>query len=151
MARKTAAAKPTTEAADAAPETAPLALPPAEQPRQPAGEAAKPPYAADPAPGLSISLSDHRGGPAMHLLRSHKFHQMQIRFDREQPDEKHLARLKQAGWKDRTESEGVWTKQIDRDRRWQSVQDMEQEFKNVANAIRKGKGLAPALEGPSPA
>jgi hypothetical protein len=148
MARKTAAAKPITEAA---PETAPPAPPQAEQPRQPAGEAAKPVHAADPEAKISVSLSDHRGGPAMHLLRSQKFHQMQIRFDGEQPGEKHLARLSQTGWKDRTESEGVWTKQIDRDMRWQSVQDMEREFKAVANAIRKDKGMEPALEGHSAA
>ena len=55
--------------------------------------------------------------------------------------------LKRAGWRDRTEEEGVWTKQIDRDARWQSVAQMEQEFRSVANAIRKDKGLEPALEG----
>jgi hypothetical protein len=55
--------------------------------------------------------------------------------------------LAQAGWKDRTEAEGVWTRQIDREARWQSVRAMEQEFKAVANAIRWEKGLEPALEG----
>ena len=36
---------------------------------------------------------------------------------------------------------------IDPNARWQSVQQMEREFKAVANAIRKDKGLEPVLEG----
>lgn len=121
----------------------------AQQPRQPLGEAAtgEPAYAADPHEKISVSLSDVRGGPSMHLLRSHRFNQMQVRFDGEQPDERHLAMLKQAGWRDRTQEEGVYTKQIDRDARWQSVAKMEQEFKAVANEIRRDKGLGPVLEG----
>jgi hypothetical protein len=100
---------------------------------------------------LSVSLSDHQGGSAMHLLRSHKFNQMQVRFEGEQHDERHLAILKESGWKDRTEAEGVWTKQIDRDAKWQSVAQMELEFKAVANAIREGKGMEPVLQGLSAA
>jgi hypothetical protein len=103
-------------------------------------------HAPDPRSMLSVSLSAHRGGPSMHLLRSQKFNQMQVRFDGEQPDEKYLDMLAKGGWKDRTEAEGVWTKQIDREARWQSVAQMEQEFKAVANAIRKSKGMEPALE-----
>jgi hypothetical protein len=119
------------------------------EPRQPAAEAAagKPAYAPDPDPKISVGLSDVKGGPSMHLLRSHRYRQMQVRFDREQPDEKYLAMLRQAGWTDRTESEGVFTKQIDPNARWQSVQKMEREFRDVANAIRQGKGLGPVLEG----
>src|SRR5207248_802212 len=114
----------------------------------PAKEVAHPPaHTADPRSVISVGLSDHRGGPSMHLLRSQKFNQLQIRFDREQPDEKYLAMLSEAGWKDRTEAEGVWTKQIDKNARWQSVDKMEREFKAVANAIREDKGLRPALEG----
>ena len=114
----------------------------------PARQAAtdKPTYAADPHEKMSVSLSDVRGGPAMHLLRSHKYKQMQVRFDREQPDEKYLKMLKDAGWRDRTQEEGVFTKQIDPNARWQSVDRMEQEFREVANAIRKAKGLGPVLE-----
>jgi hypothetical protein len=102
--------------------------------------------AADPRPWMTVNLSDYSGGPTVHLLRSHKYKQIQIRFDKSQPDEQYLAMLKQAGWKDRTESEGVWTKQIDPDARWQSVAQMEQEFKDVANAIREAKGMKPVLE-----
>jgi hypothetical protein len=158
MARTRKAAKPTQEAAETTPVHAPAAEP---IPEAASGIAAKvlterakeapagePAHAAGPHAKISVSLSAIRGGPSMHLLRSHRFRQMQVRFDREQPDEKFLAMLKQAGWTDRSESEGVWTKQIDPQARWQSVQQMEREFKEVANAIRQGKGLEPALEGP---
>lgn len=146
MARKRAATK-----EQAAAETAidieplPAAATAAEQPREPAKEA--PVYAADPHEKISVSLSDISGGPSMHLLRSHRFNQMQVRFDGGQPDEQHLAMLKEAGWRDRTQEEGVYTKQIDRDARWQSVAKMEQEFKAVANAIRESKGLGPVMDG----
>lgn len=118
-------------------------------PPQPARDAEtdQPAYAADPHPKISVSLSDVRGGPEMHLLRSHKFKQMQVRFNREQPDEQYLKMLTDAGWKDRTESEGVFTKQINPNARWQSVAKMEQEFKAVANAIREARGLGPVLGG----
>lgn len=110
-------------------------------------QARVPVHALDPRPTLSVSLTDAKGGPAGHLLRSHKFNQMQIRFDGQQPDEPHRLMLKQAGWRDRTEEEGIWTKQIDREHRWQSVKQMEEEFRSVANAIRKDRGLEPAFEG----
>ena len=83
----------------------------------------------------------------MRLLRSHRFNQMQIRFENGQPDDKYLDMLTQAGWRDRTQEEGVYTKQIDKNGKWQSVAKMEEEFKDVANAIRKDKGLGPVLEG----
>jgi hypothetical protein len=103
-------------------------------------------YAADPHEKITVSLSDAPGGPSMHLLRSHKFKQMQIRFDHGQLDEQYLKMLTDAGWKDRTESEGVFTKQIDQDARWQSVRKMEDEFREVANRIREDRKLAPVLE-----
>lgn len=156
MARRKTVAKASTEAVEATPENAPQAAPAgeavtgtaAQEPRQPEPEAANEhAYAPDPRATISVSLSEVRGGPAVHLLRSHRFRQMQIRFDGEQPDEQHMATLKRAGWRDRTEEEGVWTKQIDPNARWQSVQQMEREFRDVANAIRRGKGMEPALEG----
>ena len=103
-------------------------------------------YAADPNPLISVSLSDAPGGTVAHLLRSHKFKQMQIRFDRGQPDQQYQEMLKEKGWKDRTESEGVFTKQIDQDARWQSVQKMEQEFREVANKIREDRNLPAVLQ-----
>jgi len=111
----------------------------------PASEARKPIVTPDPRGIASVSLGDTRGSPRVQLRRSHQYRQMQIRFD-EQPDEKYLTMLKEAGWRDRTEEEGVWTKQIDKDAVWQSVQAMEREFKDIANAIRKDKGLEPVLQ-----
>jgi hypothetical protein len=117
-------------------------LPPPDVERPSAGRV----YAADPCPTTTVNLCDYSGGPAMHLMRSHRFKQMQVRFDHGQPDERYLLMLKRAGWTDRSESEGVWTKQIDPGARWQSVDQMEKEFKAIANAIRKERGLAPVLE-----
>lgn len=147
MARQRSAAKPAATEPTPATEAVPTPPPAADLPPEAAREAAPPAYAADPHAKISVSLGDGRGGPAMHLLRSQKFNQVQIRFDGEQPGEQALAMLKDAGWRDRTEAEGVFTKQVDRQARWQSVQQMEREFKAVANAIREAKGLAPALEG----
>lgn len=157
MARRKKTREPAQATADATPADAPVTEPAAEtasgiaagELREPMRRvaASEPTYATDPYAKMSVSLGGHPGGPAMHLLRSRKFHQMQIRFDGGRPDEKYLVLLGEAGWRDRTESEGVWTKQIDRDARWQSVAQMEREFRTVANAIRTDKGLEPALDG----
>lgn len=142
------AEKPTLATAEATPEyTPPSEAAAVQEPPASKEMAEKPAYAADPHEKISVSLSDVRGGPEAHLLRSHKYKQMQVRFDHGQPDEKYLKMLKDAGWTDRTQSEGVFTKQIDPNARWQSVEKMEQEFKRVANEIREAKGLGPVLEG----
>ena len=150
MARKQATATKEQPAAEATIDMEPLpvaAAGPATATEPPKDEAVRQPaYAADPHEKISVSLNDIPGGPSMHLLRSHKYKQMQVRFDREQPDEQYLKMLTDAGWKDRTQSEGIFTKQIDPNARWQSVAKMEEEFKDVANAIRKDKGLGPVLE-----
>jgi len=99
----------------------------------------------DPRGVMSISLGDTKGSPRAQLRRSHKYKQMQIRFD-EQPDEKYLAMLKDAGWTDRTESEGIFTRQAPPGQ-WQAVADAERLFKEIANGIRKDKGLEPVMEG----
>jgi hypothetical protein len=117
-----------------------------QEPHASAAPANKSAYAPDPNPLISVSLSDTKGGPSMQLLRSHKFKQMQVRFEGGQPDEQYLKMLTDNGWKDRTENEGVFTKQIDQDARWQSVQKMEQEFREVANKIRADRKLPPVLE-----
>ena len=153
MARKKATATKEQPAADMTIDREPLpaaatgaaTLPPPESAKE--APAASPVYAADPHEKISVSLNDIAGGPSMHLLRSHKYKQMQVRFDREQPDEHYVKMLTDAGWKDRTQSEGIFTKQIDPNARWQSVAKMEEEFKAVANAIREAKGLGPVLEG----
>ena len=89
---------------------------------------------------LSVSLSEARSGPGMHLIRHHDDRQMQIVFDRVQPGEKYLALLDQAGWTDRTGSEGVWIKDVP-EGKWQAVTEAERLFKEIASAIRKDKGL----------
>ncbi|MHC5542238.1 hypothetical protein ACYOEI_28785, partial [Singulisphaera rosea] len=107
-------------------------------------EPRKPIVTPDPRPVMSISLGDTRGSPRVQLRRSHKYRQMQIYFE-QRPEDKYLLMLKHAGWIDRTESEGVWTKQIAPDARWQSVDKMEREFKEVVNAIRQDKGIEPVM------
>ena len=88
---------------------------------EPNAEAAarKPIVTPDPRGVMSASLDDDG---RMQLLRSHRFKQVQIRFDR-QPDEKYLAMLAEAGWRDRTEEEGIWTKQIPKEESWKTVID----------------------------
>jgi hypothetical protein len=106
--------------------------------------ARKPIVTPDPRGVMSISLGDDKGSPRMRLLRSHQYKQMQLLFE-QKPDEKYLAMLAEAGWKDRTESEGVWTKQV-ASGEWQPVADAERLFKEIGNAIRKDKGLEPVLQ-----
>jgi hypothetical protein len=96
--------------------------------------------AADPRPIITINLADDLGGPKAELLRSYQFKQMQIRFTGERPDEKYRTVLHKAGWRDRTESEGIWTKQVPTGM-WQPVADAERLFKEIANGIRVDKGL----------
>ena len=90
----------------------------------------------DPRGVMSASLGD---GQRMQLLRSHRYQQLQIRFD-QQPDEKYLAMLAEAGWRDRTQEEGIWTKQIPKGE-WKPVADAERLFRDIANDIRQDKGL----------
>jgi hypothetical protein len=90
MSRTRKAAMVGTPVAEATPETAPAVTLAAQQapageaggestatrgPRQHAREAVagERAYPADPNEKISVSLSDVPGGPAMHLLRSHKF------------------------------------------------------------------------------
>ena len=107
--------------------------------------ARKPTITPDPRGVMSVSLGDGNGSPRMQLLRSHRYRQMQIHFDR-QPDDKYLMMLKDAGWADRTESEGIWTKQVAQGE-WKPVADAERLFKDIANSIRRDKGLEPVLQG----
>ena len=65
---------------------------------------------------------------------------MQMKFDQD-PDDKYKAMLHEAGWRDRTEEEGNWTKQIPTDSGWQPAADAERLFKQIANEIRADKGL----------
>ena len=110
-----------------------------------ATEARKPIVTPDPRGVMSISLGDDKGSERMQLRRSHQYKQVQIKFDTP-PDEKYLAMLAEAGWRDRTQEEGIWTKQVGQGQ-WQPVADAERLFKEIGNAIRKDKGLEPVLQG----
>ena len=68
---------------------------------------------------------------------------MQIRFERD-PDDKYKEMLTRAGWRDRTEEEGIWTKQLPKEgEKWQAAADAERLFKRIANEIRADQGLGP--------
>ena len=59
----------------------------------------------------SVNLGPDRDSPRLRLLRSFRFNQMQIRSDEALP-EAASEKLKAEGWRDRTEEEGIWTKQL---------------------------------------
>jgi hypothetical protein len=81
----------------------------------------KPMVIPDPRGIMSISLGETPGSPGVQLRRSQKYKQLQMAFD-EQPDEKNLVKLRAASWTDRTESEGIWTRQV-APGQWQLVAD----------------------------
>jgi hypothetical protein len=93
---------------------------------------------------MSVTLGPSNAYPKMHLLRSYKYRQMQIRFDQE-PEDKYKLMLKEASWRDRTEEEGIWTKQIPKHSGWQPAADAERLFKQIANEMRADKGLGAVL------
>ena len=135
---------------DAAPDLEPAAqdadvatdtLPEGTHEHEPAADAPtrKPIVTPDPRGVMSASLGDDG---RMQLLRSHKYRQVQIRFD-QQPDEQYLALLAKDGWRDRTQEEGIWTRQIPKEESWKTVIDAERLFEKIANAIRQDKGLEP--------
>jgi hypothetical protein len=102
------------------------------------------PAAPEPFGIQSIALSPENDGPRMRLLRSNKYQQIQIQFD-DKPDEAVRARLNAEGWKWRS-VEKVWTKQLDPDARWRTHADAERLFKELGDAIRVERGLAPTWE-----
>jgi hypothetical protein len=92
----------------------------------------------------SIELGPQKGSPRMRLFRSHRFQQMQIRFD-EKPSDEVRELLHQEGWRWRDQEAG-WTKQLDKEAKWRTQADAERLFKEVANGIRAQQGLGPVLE-----
>ncbi|OWK45579.1 hypothetical protein [Fimbriiglobus ruber] len=130
-----------------APETAPplAVVEPAgtDEPTQPAtqaGDAPRRQWQPDPFSLMVISLGPDKDGPKMTLFRSNKLNQMAIRFD-EKPEEQHRLRLREDGWRWR-EDEGVWTKQLDRERRAASQVEAERLFTEIGETIRAGRGLS---------
>lgn len=93
----------------------------------------------DPFPLMTVPLGKGRDAPRMTLLRNNRYQQMAIRFD-QKPAEHHRTALHDAGWRWR-EAEGVWTKQLDRNRRAASQLDAERLFTQLADAIRTELGL----------
>ena len=59
------------------------------------------------------------------------------------PTRQYLAMLAKAGWRDRTQEEGIWTRQVPKEESWKTVIDAERLFEKIANAIRQDKGLEP--------
>jgi hypothetical protein len=99
----------------------------------------------DPRGQKIAALGADRNGPKIELLRSHRYNQMQVRSD-EPLSEKHQGMLTQAGWTDRMEKEGIWTKQLPKEQeKWRDVADAEKLFKQIANEMRADKGLGPVL------
>jgi hypothetical protein len=100
----------------------------------------------------SIKLGPDRNSPRLRLLRNYRFNQIQIRADEELPQAAR-EQLQAAGWRDRTEEEGIWTKQLPpRPRKdaedpepakpgWPTVVEAERLFHDLANAIWADKGL----------
>ena len=82
-----------------------------------AAESGKAGFGPDPRELMTVTLGSSNADPKMHLLRSFKYRQVQIRFD-QAPEDKYKLMLKEAGWRDRTEEEGIWTKQIPKDSGW---------------------------------
>lgn len=58
------------------------------------------------------------------------------------PEQQYRERLREDGWRWR-EDEGVWTKQLDRERRASSQLEAERLFTEIAEAIRGDLGLEP--------
>jgi hypothetical protein len=94
---------------------------------------------------MRASLGEGKDAPKLELLRSHRFNQMQLRAE-EPLSEKHQELLKDAGWRDRTEAEGIYTKQLPKEgEKWRQAADAERLFKQIANEVRADKGLSAVM------
>ena len=95
----------------------------------------------DPVTLMTVSLGDERDSPKMRLYRSNRLNQMALGFD-VRPEAQYRERLREDGWRWR-EDEGVWTKQLDRERRARSQLEAERLFAEIGDAIRGDLGLEP--------
>jgi hypothetical protein len=59
----------------------------------------------------SINLGPNRDSARLRLLRNYRFNQIRIRSD-EELLQAAREQLQAAGWKDRSEEEGIWTEQL---------------------------------------
>jgi hypothetical protein len=94
----------------------------------------------DPFPFMAVTLGPDKSSPKMTLYRSNKLNQLAIQFE-EKPAEEHRRQLREAGWRWR-EDEGVWTKQMDRERRATAQMEAERLFSEIGEAIRAERGLS---------
>ena len=90
---------------------------------------------------MAVSLGPDKDSPRMRLYRSNRLNQMAIGFD-ERPDPPYRTRLREDGWRWR-EDEGVWTKQLNRERRAAGQLQAERLFTEISDAIRADRGLEP--------
>jgi hypothetical protein len=105
-----------------------------------------------------VLISPGPDGARLRLLRSRRYNQMQISADGELPD-KVKEQLHAAGWRDRTEVEGIWTRQLPPRARpdaegqepakpaWPTVLEAERFFEKLANEMRADRGMPPVRLG----
>lgn len=87
----------------------------------------------------TVSLSERNDGPRMRLGRDNKFLQMAIHFD-EKPTDETRTKLRAEGFKFRG-AEGVWTRQLDPDRKATGQQDAEKLFDELAKIERRDRQI----------
>ena len=148
MAKRKSAAVETIEppAQEAAPPSAPAA-------ERPAPESERRPFP-DVSEQKTVLISPEPDGAKLRLRRSHRYNQVQISPDGELPDWAR-ERLQAAGWRDRVEDEGIYTKQLpprakpgEENPELSSARrrmDFEAErfFEQLANDIRAERGMPP--------
>jgi hypothetical protein len=139
------------------PPAAEAALPPSIPAEPVPVERERPPFS-DPSEQKEVLISPGPDGARLRLLRSRRYNQMQISSDTELPLTA-KQRLHDAGWRDRTEEEGIWTKQLpprpkpgDDDPSaakpaWPTVIEAERLFEEIANAIRADRKMPPVRLG----
>jgi hypothetical protein len=132
--------------------------PPAQEAAPPAAERPVPEGERRPFPDVSeqktVLISPEPDGAKLRLRRSHRYNQVQISPDGEIPDWARK-RLHDAGWRDRVEDEGIYTKQLpprakpgEENPELSSARrrmDFEAErfFEQLANDIRAERGMKP--------
>ena len=95
----------------------------------------------DPFVLMAVTLGPDAESPRIRLYRSNKLNQMAIKFDTK-PEHPYRERLRANGWRWR-EDEGVWTKQLERERRAAGQLQAERLFTEIGDAIRAELGLEP--------
>jgi hypothetical protein len=97
----------------------------------------------DPRELMQIALGPDNTSPKTRLFRNHHKQLLAIQFD-EKPAEKYTQQLREHGWRWQ-HADKVWTKPLDRDRRWATQAEAEKLFREIGNAIRSDLGLVPTM------